>query len=81
MTDHLKFPSGKMYQVVSETVPLAKGGLFRDLSDEEEIASRRFAQDMQDEPGGIVVNPVWHPSVQDELLTSGRGVEKGEPEP
>jgi len=78
MTDHLKFPSGKMYRVVNETLPLAKGGLFRDLSDEEEQESRQWARQ---QPEGVTINPVWHPSVQDELLTSGRGVEKGEPEP
>lgn len=72
MSKHIVFSSGKIYRVVSDSMdPFC----FRDLSDDEEMTFRKSARDMQDEPGGILINPTWHPSIQDELLTSGRGKE------
>lgn len=44
----------------------------RILSPEEEGQFLKWAQS---QPAGVEVNPLWHPVVQDWLLTTGHGVE------
>jgi len=72
MSMHLVFPSGKVYRVVNNSMPAFS---FQDLSDDDETPYRTWAQA---QPEGTVINPVWHPAAQDELLTSGRGREASE---
>lgn len=62
----------KVYRVTDEAQGYAENGLFRKLDEAEET---QFIMWAKAQPQGIQVNPTWHPSVQNELLLSGRGVE------
>lgn len=47
--------------------------MFKQVS-EEEIGDYRHWADQQLE--GTVINPLWHPIVQDQLFINGKGVEE-----
>lgn len=62
---------GGFLTVLDESLSLLACGTFRSLGPDEVADFRAHARLM---PKGVTVDPVWHPIVQDELLTSGRGV-------
>ena len=57
---------GSIYRVVEDTEAV----MFRRLDRDETLQFVLFARQ---EEQGVEVQSVWHPVVQDELLTSGRG--------
>jgi hypothetical protein len=63
---------GDILNVTGKAVKYVAIGLFRNLTNDDADLMIEHAKSM---PEGIKVNPLWHPVVQDYLLTTGHGVE------